>query len=686
MPHRVFPNHVHAAKSRLQRTPRVAAILGLWPLVFTWTGGCQAKAPGRPQPATFRTAASRQESAARDPSAKFCPMGVNCEGPQYVDAIKTSSGFYPIDKDKQKTFALDGHGWPNGDAGVTVFDTRVNMPWDHTYPDAMPEDDSGAYHLAFTGQAVVVPGDSTFTIARQVYHAASKTTTADLLLPKGQNLLVIRFTNTNGGVQNVRLIRPGYTADTKQIFTTPYLNALKPFTTLRFMDFLSMNNFNNPAQGGAYPAATNWADRRLPDDSTQMDSGGKHGEAWEYAADLANETGKDLWINIPISASDNYIMQLATLLHKIVKPQLPIYVEYSNEVWNYGFVQNWWNGAAAKAENIEGGGAIRYAKRTVEISNLFRKVYGPAAMNATIRPVLMWQEYDYPTVWNMLKWIDTTYGPPKNLLYAIGDAAYIDADTTTSVDTILAALQKSSDNSRKMTEGYTYVARLYGLKQMAYEGGVGMNGAGDLDKKLAANRDPRIGPILKRHLLENWFAAGGDLFCYFNLYGIPSQWGTWALIDIDLTKPNTPKYRAVEEIAQTPRPPVHLGVALPEKIGGTVSIDENDFLGSQHKPGTPGQNMWGSPGTRIDYPVHVNQAGTYSIMVETISPDKPGTESVFVDGKELGNAHLPETVAVELQPGLHALWLVANGKTEPGKDPYVTGLGGGKQIVVTRTR
>ena len=35
---------------------------------------------------------------------------------------------------------------------------------------------------------------------------------------------------------------------------------------------------------------------------------------WEYQVMLANETGKDLYITIPINASDDYVQKLAKLI------------------------------------------------------------------------------------------------------------------------------------------------------------------------------------------------------------------------------------------------------------------------------------------------------------------------------------------------------------------------------------
>src|SRR5208283_406493 len=127
----------------------------------------------------------------------------------------------------------------------------------------------------------------------------------------------------------------------------------------------------------------------------------KYGLAWEYIVQLANQSGKDAWINIPIAATDDYIRQLALLLKKWLKPNIRIYIEHSNEVWNFGFPQYIYNKLAAIDEVKKGNSPLnndgstnqevwahrRHVQRLMEISNIFRSVYGDAAMMTTIRPV-----------------------------------------------------------------------------------------------------------------------------------------------------------------------------------------------------------------------------------------------------------------------------------------------------------
>ena len=72
---------------------------------------------------------------------------------------------------------------------------------------------------------------------------------------------------------------------------------------------------------------------------------------------LANEAGKDVYINIPSNVSASYLTNLADLfaygsngvtpytsvqsdpVWKPLNPNLKVYIEFSNETWNSGFAQ-----------------------------------------------------------------------------------------------------------------------------------------------------------------------------------------------------------------------------------------------------------------------------------------------------------------------------------------------------------
>lgn len=220
------------------------------------------------------------------------------------------------------------------------------------------------------------------------------------------------------------------------LFAQDIQNEIAKFSTIRFMDFVATNGNTQK----------DWADRTLPSyASVNRSSSGNgwqgKGGSWEHVVLLTNLTKKDAWINIPVRATDEYIRNLANLLKygsdgvnpyttwqpNPVYPPLSrerrIYVEYSNEVWNSIFTQKadnckaasyellskkdpntgissspinydkTWNGVMYGEAGYDWSKCWRYtAYRGVQISNIFRSVYGDWAMGTQIRPIFASQQ------------------------------------------------------------------------------------------------------------------------------------------------------------------------------------------------------------------------------------------------------------------------------------------------------
>ncbi len=48
---------------------------------------------------------------------------------------------------------------------------------------------------------------------------------------------------------------------------------------------------------------------------------------------LANTLGSNAWFNMPHLATDEYVRNFATLVLRALRPDVDIYVEYTNEAW-----------------------------------------------------------------------------------------------------------------------------------------------------------------------------------------------------------------------------------------------------------------------------------------------------------------------------------------------------------------
>ena len=342
------------------------------------------------------------------------PLGVNLESiddnsrsMMFADCMKAARRFGSPDAPWDEKAAVGPDGWPTGDAGVVVM----------TNTDVQP----GDYLFSCTGRCELSAPVTNAKVKSTGYDRAKNVTVAVLAVNPGCDHLFLAFTKTSGGIKNIRLLRPGYTLASKEVFTREFLKAIEPFSVLRLMDVLRTNTSD----------AAEWKDRTLPTSPTQS---GPHGMAWEYAIQLANQSNKDLWINVPVLATDDYVRQLAQLLKEKLNKDRIVYVEYSNEMWNATFFQYGKNIELAEKEVAGGDPALkdndrdnnkyywgwrRTAQRLVQIGQIFRAVYGEDAMLTRIRPVLASQVAYSFVIKMQLDYIDHRFGPPARFIYGI---------------------------------------------------------------------------------------------------------------------------------------------------------------------------------------------------------------------------------------------------------------------------
>ncbi|CAF5142226.1 unnamed protein product, partial [Rotaria sp. Silwood1] len=78
---------------------------------------------------------------------------------------------------------------------------------------------------------------------------------------------------------------------------------------------------------------------------------------------IANQLNSnvDIWINIPYGATDDYVLNVAQLMLNQLNPTINIYVEFSNELWNFIFAQATANLKAANDSVLNQGDPLRLA-------------------------------------------------------------------------------------------------------------------------------------------------------------------------------------------------------------------------------------------------------------------------------------------------------------------------------------
>ncbi|MFO0850945.1 MAG: PA14 domain-containing protein [Gemmataceae bacterium] len=405
---------------------------------------------------------------------------------------------------------LDANGWPQGNT-TYYFQESLNQG---VGLDPLMR---GTITFSFTGKATLsLNGNADRNSLAYTYNAGTNTTAGSFrAVDYGANATAITFTNTTrtgvaggpGGITNLKLLRPAapdatapYPAGTQ--FTTQIKDYARNYTVVRHQYVANQQR--------------NWSDRTLPGYFNQAggtrtaptfplgwDTTSDNGWSWEHKVLFANETGTDLMISVPTLATGrtaadttSYLVKLANLIkygsdgvnpytaptanpvYPPLNPNLRVYLELENELWNWAgvFYTDFNNVNQLVAQEARANSpdfqAINYDRlstaqdgsgnyvsmdewryryivlRMTQISDIFRGVFGDAAMPGAgnpeprVRPLYEWQ-YDNTndTARKALTWADryfnkadpaSTYtGTPRPVSYFLwggGGATYYGAN------------------------------------------------------------------------------------------------------------------------------------------------------------------------------------------------------------------------------------------------------------------
>ncbi|MHB8417803.1 MAG: dockerin type I repeat-containing protein [Myxococcales bacterium] len=259
-------------------------------------------------------------------------------------------------------------------ADVTLQMCGNRGPWDTSNPDApapldatgaptvaassgWPSDyPSGSYTLTWDGTGSLtfhsggVLGPVTSVVDGGLQHnTATVTVTQKLTQTSDATAEYWNQVTATPPVTNIHWMAPPSLQSADGRFMQPFLDRLQPFTTLRFM--WTLNTIDS--------TVVNWSQRTWPSSGSRGAT--LQGMAYEDVVALANDTGKNVWINLPAWATDDYVCRLARLLRYgepgdrtdstcdpaappsapagavPLDPALQVYVEYSNEIWNWDY-------------------------------------------------------------------------------------------------------------------------------------------------------------------------------------------------------------------------------------------------------------------------------------------------------------------------------------------------------------
>ncbi|WP_323781246.1 calcium-binding protein [Thalassovita sp.] len=366
----------------------------------------------------------------------------------------------------------------------------------------------------------------------------------------GEGLVALSLTGIDAEdpIRNIQVMHENHIPfhEMGAVFNPDWLALISDLRAVRFMDWMNTNN----------STIQSWDDRPVLSDYTFV----RRGVPLELMLRLANEIGADPWFNMPHLADDSYVRRFAETVKAGLKPELKAYVEFSNELWNFGFEQTQW--ALAQAAQRWPGKKDKDAwlqfagMRAAQVADIWTDVFGAETDTRLVRVIAthtgwpgleegllqapLWQQEDR----NIL--------PPVTRFDAYAVTGYFGFEMGSDefAPRIKDWLKISESEATKQTykalkagsvkelidDLFPYhakVARDNNMDLIMYEGGTHVVGHGTWlnDEALTAfyqrfNYTQEMAAIYG-DVMDGWEQAGGTLFNAFVDVSNASQWGSW---------------------------------------------------------------------------------------------------------------------------------------------------------------
>jgi hypothetical protein len=429
------------------------------------------------------------------------------------------------------------------------------------------------------------------------------------VLQAGNTMLTLRNIDPADHARNIRMFRADQESLLAQgeLFSPEMLEYLRPFGSLRFMDWMQSNTpgrcsggsengrecyavtRDDCGGGGVCSMPGHWGQRPTSDqvsfqaagqylDNDHPELGTKvGGYPVETLVALANRTGTDPHFNMPVDYDDDFVRSFASFVLENLGPGLRASVEYSNEVWNWGFPQaQYANTLGREMWPGEGTAWVQFAAgRTSNLCRIWKEVFAgqESRVRCLISPQTDWRELAQ-TVLECPAWVQSHpgSGPCYQYVDAINVTGYFSGCLHTHGDTVRGWLQQGADAALDLAfeqlehgglvddckdslddtiAGYAYfekLAKARGLDLYVYESGTHF--AYDADDAareffVSMTHDERMYDAYERNF-TSFQAAGGSTF---NVWGWVARDDAWANSD-SLRELDHPKYRAIVDFTQ----------------------------------------------------------------------------------------------------------------------------------------
>ena len=382
--------------------------------------------------------------------------------------------------------------------------------------------------------------------------------------------IAIKQSDPDNPIRNIRVVKEEHldAFNSGATFNPDWLARLGTPPVLRFMDWMDTNN-SGISKIEHLPRVADF-------------TYGWRGVPLPTIISLSNQLDADPWITLPHLADDELVAHFANTVFASLEPERTVYVEYSNEVWNFLFEQARWAQRQADTRwNASGDAWVQYyALRAAQVMSIWTEVFGDSAPDRLKRVVSVhtgWPGLEEA----MLKgsFVSRELGEaPSNFFDAYAVTGYLgfDLEDWDRVNELLEADEKKADGlgreqglsrvalrefirknrftgihdevaqiirdgsmkslSTELWPHHARAAKSAGLDLVMYEGGThaAPTGEGLNDERLIAyleafNYSDEMG-ALYTDLLAAWNELTDQPFNAFVDVAAPSKWGSWGAL------------------------------------------------------------------------------------------------------------------------------------------------------------
>jgi hypothetical protein len=466
-------------------------------------------------------------------------IGVNLGGTAYYGSEQL---FYDLRKTampwqrnynsplKDIPLELDENGYVKRlEPNETVITILTDMNW-------MSNDDEMRYVLTYDGEA-----DISFWLNKVKVVSREQGKIVFEYEGKGRSGLELRNINPSNYLRNLQIVPESlFLASNTPLLAKKHNQLWDGVSIYRYLDTQAINN----------SAKAIWSERQTPDSF-----GGDHGISIEDVVSISNQTNTSPWILLPHLADDNYFRQAAKYVKQHLNPNLKVYLELSNETWNWGFKQ------AAYFNNLgkETGTSYmyQYAKRADELFRIWSNEFG--ASHGRIVNTIGTQYYN-PWITKMLF---LEYPDLQKSADAVAVGYYIGGQLATDDQSLYMTIDQMFDNllsvgiekGKELLLKQKSIADEFGVSLIAYEAGQHLVAAPNqwenkeyTAKLIEMNRDPRMYDLYLK-MYDVWNEVGGKELVWYSSTGRYTKHGSWGILESTAQDPlSSPKYRAIKEI------------------------------------------------------------------------------------------------------------------------------------------